>query len=71
MGGEFTYQPKWDPKTVLTTSAMCSPAFPKLLEAKKAFCQDFDVIMKKLGDEALGFTTKVKVPLDVVFAEMP
>ena len=21
MGGEFTYQPKWDPKTVLTTTA--------------------------------------------------
>ena len=21
MGGEFTYQPKWDPKTVLTTAA--------------------------------------------------
>ena len=23
MGGEFTYQPKWDPKTVLTTTAAC------------------------------------------------
>ena len=23
MGGEFTYQPKWDPKTVLTTTATC------------------------------------------------
>ena len=22
MGGEFTYQPKWDPKTVLTTTAI-------------------------------------------------
>ena len=23
MGGERTYQPKWDPKTVLTTTAIC------------------------------------------------
>ena len=30
MGGEFTYQPKWDPKTVLTTTAIsggrCRPS---------------------------------------------
>ena len=26
LGGEFTYQPKWDPKTVLTTTATSSPA---------------------------------------------
>ena len=25
MGGEFTYQPKWDPKTVLTTTAISDP----------------------------------------------
>ena len=33
MGGEFTYQPKWDPKTVLTTTAMHMEfqlTFPKL-----------------------------------------
>ena len=24
MGGEFTYQPKWDPKTVLTTTRLLS-----------------------------------------------
>ena len=23
MDGEFTYPPKWDPKTVLTTTAIC------------------------------------------------
>ena len=27
MGGEFTYQPKWDPKTVLTTTAKCEGTF--------------------------------------------
>ena len=28
MGGEFTYQPKWDPKTVLSTTAMSIPLAP-------------------------------------------
>ena len=27
MGGEFTYQPKWDPKAVLTTTADMEPVF--------------------------------------------
>ena len=26
MGGEFTYQPKWDPKTFLTTTAIFVPS---------------------------------------------
>ncbi|CAJ1351682.1 unnamed protein product [Effrenium voratum] len=43
----------------------------KSINGTEVMSEDFDVIMKKLGDEALGFTTKVKVPLDVVFAEMP
>ena len=34
--------------------------------------QEFDVIMKKLGDEALGYNIfGVKFPLDVTFANMP
>ena len=29
MSGEFTYQPNWDPKTVLTTTATCCAASPE------------------------------------------
>ena len=50
MGGEFNYQPKWDPKTVLTTTAILScveflgenvelfwpqPSDPSLYEARR------------------------------------
>ena len=33
--------------------------------------QDFEVIMKKLGDEALGYKFNVDFPLEVTFAKMP
>ena len=31
MGGEFTYQPKWDPRTVLTSTTLCHVCVKVLL----------------------------------------
>ena len=35
MGGEFTYQPKWDPKTVLTTAAKSKWPTPRGQESDR------------------------------------
>ena len=36
MGGEFTYQPKWDPKTVLTTTATARPTLRRAENGPRA-----------------------------------
>ena len=38
MGGEFTYQPKWDPKTALTTTAISLQAHPRPPPPCLRFC---------------------------------
>ena len=39
----------------------------KSVNGEDVMSQDFEVIMKKLGDDALGFSKAVQPPLDVVF----
>ena len=58
MGGEFTYQPKWDPKTVLTTAAICRMA----LSAEDFYSQRYAlggvVRCDEESDEALRCTKR-------------
>ncbi|CAE7329863.1 unnamed protein product [Symbiodinium pilosum] len=43
----------------------------KSIAGEEVLNEDFEAIMKKLGDEALGYKLNVPFPLEVTFAKMP
>mmetsp|Transcript_54081 Transcript_54081/g.66304 ORF Transcript_54081/g.66304 Transcript_54081/m.66304 type:complete len:191 (-) Transcript_54081:51-623(-) len=57
-----------DPQGQAAELGVKSGMVVKSINGEDVMSQDFDLIMKKLGDEALAPSKYVKVPLDVVFA---
>ncbi|CAE7349200.1 unnamed protein product [Symbiodinium natans] len=67
--GVFVGDPLGQAKAAGVTSGMVV----KSIEGQDVMNEDFDVIMKKLGDEALGykFLRRIDFPIKVTFAKMP